>query len=180
MKTRIVHADIYTPDIHIGNGILEIGDGRILTVGPDGAAVGGQDVRVIDARGHRLIPGLIDTHIHGAGGYDISAGGTAGAAEFLASRGITAFLATTHFVMTHDELLHAVARIAEVIEDPPAGAQILGIHMEGPWIAADRSPFSRADLCYPITREDAALFMQAPAGTCACSPSRRNCPARWR
>jgi N-acetylglucosamine-6-phosphate deacetylase len=66
--------------------------------------------------------------------------------------------------MEHDELLDSVACIADVIEDPPAGAQNLGIHMEGPWIAADRSPFSRAELCYPITREDVSLFTQAARG----------------
>jgi N-acetylglucosamine-6-phosphate deacetylase len=161
MKTRIIHADIYTPDIHVSDGSLEILDGSILAVSSHRPASGERNVRVIDARGNRLIPGLIDTHIHGAGGYDISADGAAGTAEFLASQGITAFLATTHFVMTHAELLDSVAHIAAVIEEPPAGAQILGIHMEGPWIAPDRSPFSRADLCYPITREDVALFIQA-------------------
>ncbi|BBB46978.1 N-acetylglucosamine-6-phosphate deacetylase [Pelolinea submarina] len=164
MKTRIIHADIYTPDIHIGNGVLEVHGGAIQFVGTADEFGSSPEVQVIDARGHKLIPGLIDTHIHGAGGFDISAGGAAGAAEYLASQGITAFLATTHFVMTHSELLQSVAQIAEVIDNPPIGAQILGIHMEGPWIAADRSPFSRADLCYPITREDIALFMQAARG----------------
>ncbi len=32
--------------------------------------------------------------------------------------------------------------------------------MEGPWIAADRSPFSREELCYPLTIEDARLFQE--------------------
>ncbi|MDK2980989.1 MAG: N-acetylglucosamine-6-phosphate deacetylase [Chloroflexota bacterium] len=164
MKTHIINADVYTPDHHIPYGEVEIEDGRICSVAAQGSGSSGRGVKVINARGQRLIPGLIDTHIHGAGGFDITAGGTAGAAEFLATQGITAFLATTHFVMAHDDLLQAVMQIADVIDQSPPGAQVLGIHMEGPWIAADRSPFSRAELCYPLTCADAALFIRAGRG----------------
>ncbi len=164
MNTLIKNADIYTPDRHIAEGAILIEGQKIASVQAGSITSAPPDTQVIDARRHRVIPGLIDTHIHGAGGCDISAGGTAGAARYLAAQGITAFLASTHFVMEHTELLQSVERIAEVIDNPPQGAQILGIHMEGPWIAPDRSPFSRAELCYPLTREDVRLFQSASNG----------------
>lgn len=158
MKTLILNADLYKPGEHLPGGAILVEGKSITAVGAKPQIPTPQDVQIIDAKGHKVIPGLIDTHIHGAGGFDIAAGGTAGAAAYLAAQGITGFLATTHFVMTHAELEHAVADIARVIQSEPKGARILGIHMEGPWIAADRSPFSRTELCYPITREDIRLF----------------------
>ena len=118
-------------------------------------------MRVIDAGGKKIIPGLIDTHIHGAGGYDMTGSGVREAAQYLGSKGTTSFLATTHFMMSHKELVKAITDIANVIESPPSGAKILGIHMEGPWISPDRSPFSKPEFCYPITREDVQLFQKA-------------------
>lgn len=159
-KTLIENADLYTPGEHIPGGVILIEGKSITAFGTKEQMSIPQDAQIIDAKGHKVIPGLIDTHIHGAGGFDISTGGTAGTAEYLATQGITGFLATTHFVMTHAELEQAIADIARVIQGTPKGARILGIHMEGPWIAADRSPFSRVDLCYPITQEDIRLFQR--------------------
>ncbi len=164
MKTLIRHADIFTPFEHYNDGVVLVEDQRIAYAGMESGIGLSADAQVIDAGGRRAIPGLIDTHIHGAGGFDISAGGTQEAARYLATQGITAFLPSTHFVMNHDELLRSVAQVAEDMQNLQGGAQALGIHMEGPWIAADRSPFSQAELCYPITRQDIELFIKASQG----------------
>ena len=164
MTMLIENADIYTPNRHIANGSILVEGQKITAVYPATAATRPADTQILDACGKRVIPGLIDTHIHGAGGFDISAGGTPGAARYLATQGITAFLPSTHFVMTHEQLLRSVAQLAEDMQHLTEGAQTLGIHMEGPWIAADRSPFSQEQLCYPITREDIELFIRASQG----------------
>jgi len=164
MNTLIENADIYTPDQYIVNGSILIEGQKITAVHSGKTASLPPDTQIIDALGKKVIPGLIDTHIHGAGGFDISAGGTPGAARYLATQGTTAFLPSTHFVMTHDELLRSIAQIAEDMQNMQEGAQPLGIHMEGPWIAADRSPFSQEELCYPITRGDIELFIKASQG----------------
>jgi N-acetylglucosamine-6-phosphate deacetylase len=164
MNTLITNADIFTPVKHIASGAILI-EGRIIQeIGTPEKIVNPAEAHVIDACGNRVIPGLIDTHIHGAGGFDISAGGTAGAAAYLATQGITGFLASTHFVMTHESLLQSVAEIAQTIQKSPNGARILGIHMEGPWVAANRSPFSKNELCYPISRTDIELFQKTANG----------------
>ena len=85
-----------------------------------------------------IIPGLIDQHIHGASGVD-AIDGTKEAiykmACSLAQEGVTAFLATTttQSVEVIDKSLQATK---EYIEDNiQEGAQVLGIHLEGPYIA---------------------------------------------
>ena len=160
MNTIIRNADLFTPFENIKNGTVLVTGKSIRKIGTTSEIQIAATDQVIDAGGARVIPGLIDTHIHGAGGFDVSTGGTAGVAEYLARHSITGFLATTHFVMPHEELIQSVSGIAAAILHPPCGAKILGIHMEGPWIAADRSPFSREDLCYPITIDDVRLFME--------------------
>jgi N-acetylglucosamine-6-phosphate deacetylase len=154
-----IRGDLITPDTEIKDGILRIRNGVIEEVTkPSGELTNG---KLLDFRGKKVIPGLIDTHIHGAGGFDMTGKGVADAAGFLPSHGVTSFLATTHFMLGRKNLLQAVVEIADAMQSPPQGATILGIHMEGPWVAADRSPFSKPEYCYPITREDILAFQQA-------------------
>lgn len=56
-------------DFSIHTAIAIIGD-RVMAVGNDDQmrAVAGPSTRMIDLRGHALIPGLMDNHLHGAGG----------------------------------------------------------------------------------------------------------------
>ncbi len=157
-----IRGDIHTPDVEIKDGVLFIQDGKIQKVNDHGSlAEIPPSARVLDHREKRVIPGLIDTHIHGAGGFDMTGKEVANAANYLPRHGVTSFLATTHFLFSHENLLQAVIEIADAIQSEPVGAAILGIHMEGPWVAADRSPFSKPEFCYPITREDILAFIQA-------------------
>ena len=158
----VIRGDLYTPDKEIKNGTLTIQDGLIQSINvQDELAEIPPSATVLNYRGKKIIPGLIDTHIHGAGGFDMTGNGVADAADYLPSHGITSFLATTHFLISRKKLLQAVVEIGEVIQSRPGGASILGIHMEGPWIAPDRSPTSKPENCYPITREDILAFQQA-------------------
>lgn len=88
-----------------------------------------------------LIPGLIDTHVHGAGGVDAMDGNPSSMtvlARTLLSLGTTAFLATT---MTADEnslqiSLNAIKIFMELESDTDVSeAECLGIHLEGPFIS---------------------------------------------
>lgn len=165
MAIFIKNAEVYTPDQIIQNGTLLEEGGFILAVGKQNEVSVPQGTRIIDAHGKKVIPGLIDTHIHGAGGFDMTGSDCAGAAKYLPSQAITSFLATTHFLIPRDELVQAVTEIASLIEQPRAGANILGIHMEGPWIAAERSSMGTQGLCYPLTREDIGFFQQTARNT---------------
>jgi len=165
MSLLIDHGEVYTPERKIDNGAVLVKENLIHFIGKSEDVARSQETHIIDAHGKKVIPGLIDTHIHGAGGFDMTGQEVSKAAQFLPRFGVTSFLASTQFLISHEELLQAVAEIAECIQSQSDGAKILGIHMEGPWIASDRSSMGSQKFCYPLTLEDIQLFQQKAKGT---------------
>lgn len=85
-----------------------------------------------DPRGKYIVPGFIDQHIHGAGNIDtMDNQGIGRVSEVLLREGTTSFLPTT---MTYD--LDVVKDIIDTLAnyDGETGANILGVHVEGPFI----------------------------------------------
>ncbi len=82
-----------------------------------------------DLEGKRLIPGLIDIHTHGCVGVDTMDANFAPMCKFYAEQGTTSFMPTT-MTMGYDEL----RRVCEADTDCE-GANIVGIHFEGPYIS---------------------------------------------
>lgn len=83
-----------------------------------------------------LIPGFIDLHIHGANGHDVMDGTGEALQEIrlsLAREGITGFLATT-MTAPSEKIESVLQRIADSMNEL-AGAAILGVHLEGPFIS---------------------------------------------
>ena len=123
---------ILTPQGFVA-GRIEFGaDGRIGEI--SGTPVDRRRVR--DSDRPLVLPGFIDLHVHGGGGHDIMEGGEAAAriASMHAKHGTTSWLATTVTAPTAD-LEHALRAIAPLCERrSPAGARVLGVHLEGPYI----------------------------------------------
>ena len=99
----------------------------------------GPDTEIIDVNESIIAPGFIDTHIHGFGGCgteDASADSILGMSSLLVQYGVTAFNPTL-YPAKPPELLTAVKEAASAIgrED---GAQIMGLHLEGPFISPER------------------------------------------
>ncbi len=82
----------------------------------------------IDVTGMLLLPGLVDTHIHGANGTDTMSGNLEPISKFLVRHGVTSFLPTT-MTMPLDEIQKVMDSDKKV-----TGAQILGFHLEGPYV----------------------------------------------
>lgn len=102
------------------------------------------DAQRIDAGGLFVSPGLIDLHIHGYLGEDTSDGSEAGIraiAEGLLQNGVTSFLPTT-MTVSWGEIEAAFEVIRNLCEASQAadfmGANILGVHAEGPFINPKR------------------------------------------
>lgn len=121
-------------------GWLRTDGARIAAFGPDPAA--GDAPGHVDGRGGLLLPGFIDVHIHGAVGHeamDGSADGLGAIARFLATRGVTSFLATT-WTGPHEQTLAALHAVVETMrgDRDPAAARLLGAHLEGPYLNVER------------------------------------------
>ena len=68
MLTLITNADIYTPE-SIGTGSVLLGGGKILFAGPGLPSIDDALLKEkLDLEGKKLIPGLIDAHVHTIGG----------------------------------------------------------------------------------------------------------------
>jgi N-acetylglucosamine-6-phosphate deacetylase len=145
-------------------------DGRI---GEVGAVEPPPGVEVLDAGGRMLAPGLIDIHIHGAGGADVldatpEALRTMSAA--LARLGTTSFVATS--VMTPAEGSPQLEATAAQVGRELGGARLLGLYLEGPFINVERrggiqppsiwAP-SREGLDEILARTDGALRLMTVA-----------------
>ncbi len=88
--------------------------------------------------GCRVVPGFIDTHIHGAGGadtMDASQEALATMAKTLVREGTTSFLATTMTASREDTRAALSAAAAYIASAPTNGARLIGVHMEGPCLS---------------------------------------------
>ncbi len=110
---------------------VEIEEGKIKAVYPYGEKEVDEDYGDL-----RIVPGFYDIHTHGYHGYDTTAGGKDGLKAWLKDlplEGVCGICPTT-LTQGHDTLKKAVAEVAEVKRENPEGAQILGIHFEGPYL----------------------------------------------
>lgn len=90
----------------------------------------------IDAQGNYISPGFIDMHIHGFDGFDTMDGSEEAIetiSKGITKNGITAFLPTT-MTMEKKRISNALDSVRKVKERGTEGAEVLGAHMEGPFI----------------------------------------------
>lgn len=101
----------------------------------------GEENRILDLEGKKVIPGLLDIHTHGAIGYDVSASSPDQICEltkYYAQNGVTSFLPTT--ITTEKEQVKEILRNIRQAKnmEESSGASIEGVHIEGPFINPKR------------------------------------------
>jgi len=140
---------VITPEVAIAGGAVAVTGGKIGYVGV--AAGAPTAAAVVELADGYLLPGFVDLHCHGGGGFDITVGryrsetrSFSGAAEdFRAgaraiprahlAHGTTALLLST-FAAEEQVLLQALAAAGQAVGDPEAGARVLGVNLEGNYL----------------------------------------------
>lgn len=132
----ILNGEIYI-EHQFKRGTLEIQDGRIRLCQEDERIPGTEDV--MDAAGKKIVPGFIDIHTHGAVGIDVN-GASADDLEkigcFFAGNGTTAWLASV-LTDTSEQTDWCIGQYNKYRDSGRKGAQLLGIHMEGPFLTPE-------------------------------------------
>ena len=127
------NARIFCSDNQFHLGAFEVVDGKFGKVLPEKVPE-----EAIDLQGMTVIPGLVDVHIHGAVGADLSDGkyeALVSMARHLASRGVTAFVPAS-MTLPYETLEKAFAAARRLADHPvPGCARLLGVHMEGPYFS---------------------------------------------
>jgi N-acetylglucosamine-6-phosphate deacetylase len=134
-RLAILGGAVVTPGGVIDRGAVLCEDGLITAVGAAREISAEPGSQIVDASDCLVFPGLIDTHVHGSGGDDLMSSGVDGIARIARAQlkyGVTAFLPTT-IAGRHESLLRAINETLEA-EHSARGAQILGFHLEGPYI----------------------------------------------
>src|SRR4051794_1493852 len=136
-KTAWINARVLTPWESLDAATIIVEGDRIVDV-RQGAWTAEPNTRVLDMQNRLVLPGLIDTHVHGSAGHDVmdaTPAALAGMARFFASHGVTSFLPTT-MTASREATQAAVDNVTAYQEAQQPGAYVLGIHLEGPYVNA--------------------------------------------
>jgi N-acetylglucosamine-6-phosphate deacetylase len=136
-RVIIANGRVITPWQVLEKGTVIIEGGKIVEVKESFDPTEGSEATVIDAAGKTVAPGFVDIHVHGGAGHDTmdaTPQAIQGMARFFASHGVTGFLPTT-VTASKEAILGAIENAALCQRKHTGGAQVLGVHVEGPYIS---------------------------------------------
>jgi N-acetylglucosamine-6-phosphate deacetylase len=135
---KITNGQLITPYRVIPNGSILVEGGVITAIADHDLEM--PEAKTIDAGGRYVSPGFIDIHVHGGGGYDFMDNTVEAFLEIAklhARFGTTAMFPTTLTGPTED-----IIKTLEIFEEAAPlnekGAQLMGIHLEGPYFAMNQ------------------------------------------
>jgi N-acetylglucosamine-6-phosphate deacetylase len=141
-----------------GSRIVEVGSGERPAEGSRPAHEGEDE---LDLEGRWAGPGFIDVHVHGGAGHEVMEGddeSVPALARFFASRGVTSFLPTT-YTASRTDTLRALQVVADHVGVVDGGAEVLGAHMEGPYLNPVRKGAHREHLLRGADRDELEAFL---------------------
>ncbi|WP_280771346.1 N-acetylglucosamine-6-phosphate deacetylase [Salipaludibacillus daqingensis] len=126
----------------VKNPIVSVDAGKIYGIQPFDEEIQQRiHEKIVFSEPVHIVPGFIDVHIHGVAGADVM-DGTVEAIETmkesLPKEGTTSFLATT-ITQSNSEKINALQAVKACNEKNTAGAEIVGVHLEGPFISKKRA-----------------------------------------
>lgn len=139
--TVVINGRVIGPHEVLEQHCVVVEHGKIKQVAPTAQVLWPEDAQVVDAQNNFVAPGFVDMHVHGARGRDAMDGtveALAQIAKFHVTGGTTAMTPTT---TTHssEKITAALQAIGDAMGHDFGGAQIIGAHIEGPYISRERS-----------------------------------------
>ncbi len=138
----------YTPAEQIHNASIFCRGGRVYALGGYSALRVLADIPCLDMSDYHAIPGLVDTHLHGSGGFAVmeaeTHGDLSGMSKVLARHGVTAFIMTV-LSAPPARMLAVTSILADLIEREHEGAIPIGIHFEGPYLNQEKRGAQREE-----------------------------------
>lgn len=134
-KCYLVNGLIYK-DHHFEPNTVVMEGGKLRLLGP---ACMVEDGECFDASGLKIVPGFIDTHSHGAVGVDVNGADAVGLekiSRFMAEHGTTSWLASI-LTDTQEQTEWCIEQVRLHAQLEQTGAELLGIHLEGPFLAKE-------------------------------------------
>src|SRR3712207_1890 len=120
-------------------GTVLLGDGAIADVDREGASLADDADEVHEYPESLILPGFVDLQVNGAFGVDVASepGRLAELSRALLGTGTTAYLPT---VISSPESLYGetLPAIGGITGGPLDGAEVLGVHLEGPFVNLDK------------------------------------------
>ena len=171
--TAIYASRIVTPQEELKDCVIVVEAGRITGIGHRDEVHIPPGARDYVASGMTVVPGFVDVHIHGAGGHDVMEGDGAALDRItstVARFGTTSIVATT-VTAPVDATCRSLEGIAQYIrahesaaDNSRFGAEILGIHLEGPFINPERRGVHPVDSIAAPSVEVLEQFRAAAGG----------------
>ena len=159
-NTLFKNARLVFPDRIELRGDLRVADGKIAAIGASLSPEPGDMVQELGGR--YLAPGFIDIHLHGALGrnaMEATAEAFEAICQYHATGGTTALALAT--VAARTEEIVAVLKAADAYcKEAHAGAQLLGIHLEGPYFSLEKQGAHHPDLIHNPTPADYAPLLE--------------------
>lgn len=158
MTAEVLQGTLVLVDRTVERGQVVVEGGRIAAV-----VAGGEHYRTTRDYGDAyILPGLIDVHVHGIAGAGVMDGRPESiermARQFV-THGVTGFLPST-VTASLDDTRRAIDSVLQYVDgEPGGGAQVLGIHLEGPFISPEfKGMQNEAYILAPDTQVARALL----------------------
>lgn len=170
MKRRNLYVVDYllTPEKRIDHAAVLCENERIIAIGGESSFVMEPGITKYTYHDAYLTPGFIDTHIHGAGGFDSSSAASSprslsDMSVLLAQRGVTSFVPTV-VADRREAMLENLRVLASAMDRPLPGAEAVGINIEGPFLNPGKSGAQAAEAIVPVDLGFAAELLAAADG----------------